>query len=73
MIVGPGGRQLNATFQRDVRLGGSRAMTLQVNAVNLLNTVQWAGVDTNVNSPTFGQVTSVRPMRTITLTARFRY
>jgi hypothetical protein len=48
-------------------------MTLQVNAVNLLNTVQWAGVDTNVNSPTFGQVTSVRPMRTVTLTARFRY
>ena len=73
MIVGPGGRQLNATFQRDVRLGNTRAMTLQVNAVNLLNTVQWAGVDTNVNSPTFGQVTSVRPMRTITLTARFRY
>ena len=48
-------------------------MTLQVNAVNLLNTVQWAAVDTNVNSPTFGQVLSVRPMRTITLTARFRF
>jgi hypothetical protein len=73
MIVGPGGRQLNATFQRDIRLGNNRAITLQVNAVNLLNTVQWAGVDSNVNSPTFGQVTSVRPMRTITLTARFRY
>jgi hypothetical protein len=48
-------------------------MTLQVNAVNLLNTVRWAGVDTNVNSPSFGQVTSVRPMRTVTLTVRFRY
>ena len=33
--------------------------------MNLLNTVQWAAVDTNVNSPTFGQVLSVRPMRTI--------
>ena len=73
VIVGPGGRQRSATFQRDVRLGGNRAMTLQVNAVNLLNAVQWAGVDTNVNSPTFGQVTSVRPMRTITVSARFRY
>jgi hypothetical protein len=73
MIVGPGARQLNAMFQRDVRLGGNRAMTLQVNAINLLNAVQWAGVDTNVNSPTFGQVTSVRPMRTITVSARFRY
>jgi len=73
MIVGPGGRQLDAMFQRDVRLGGNRAMTLQVNAVNLLNAVPWAGVDTNVNSPTFGQVTSVRPMRSITVSARFRY
>ena len=50
-----------------MRLGGNRALTLQVNAINLLNTVQWASVDTNVNSPTFGQVLSVRPMRTVTL------
>jgi len=44
-----------------------------VNALNLLNTVQWAAVDTNVNSHTFGQVISARPMRTITLTARLRF
>ena len=50
-----------------MRLGGNRALTLQVNAINLLNTVQWASVDTNVNSPTFGQVLSVRPMRTVTV------
>ena len=68
MIVGPGARQLNALFQRDVRLGGKRSLTLQVNAMNLLNTVQWAAVDTNVNSPTFGQVLSARPMRTMTVT-----
>ena len=73
MIVGPGSHQLNATLQRDVRLGGTRGMSLQVNALNLLNTVQWAGVDTNVNSATFGQVVSARPMRTITVSARFRY
>ena len=72
MIVGPGTRQLNALFQRDVRLGGTRALTLQVNASNLLDTVQWAAVDTNINSPTFGQVLSARPMRTLTVTARFR-
>src|SRR4029077_12733701 len=32
MIVGPGARQLNATLTRDVRLGGNRFVTLQVNA-----------------------------------------
>jgi hypothetical protein len=72
-IVGPGARQLNALLQRDVRVGGTRAVTLQVNALNLLNTVQWASVDTNVNSPTFGEVLSARPMRTVTVSARFRF
>jgi len=72
-IVGPGGRQLNALFQRDIRLGGTKALTLQVNALNLLNTVQWAAIDTNVNSSTFGQVLSARPMRTMTVTARVRF
>jgi hypothetical protein len=72
-IVGPGGRQLNGLFQRDIRLGGTKALTLQVNAINLLNTVQWAAVDTNVNSSTFGQVISARPMRTMTVTARVRF
>ena len=72
MIIGPGARQLNGLFQRDVRLGGTRAVTVQVNALNLLNTVQWAAVDTNINSPTFGHVLSARPMRTITIAARLR-
>ena len=49
-------------------------MTLQVNANNLLDTVQWATVNTNVNAGSlFGQVLSARPMRTITVTARFRF
>jgi hypothetical protein len=73
MIVGPGSRQLNGLFQRDIRIGGNRAMTLQVNALNLLNTVQWAAVDSNLNSPTFGQVISARPMRAVTVTARLRF
>jgi hypothetical protein len=73
MITGPGARQLNGLFQRDLRVGGNRSLTLQVNALNLLNAVQWASVDTNVNSPTFGQVLSARPMRAITVTARLRF
>src|SRR5262249_10882292 len=72
-IIGPGMRQLNGLFQRDVRMGGNRSVTIQVNALNLLNTVQWAAVDTNINSQTFGEVLSARPMRTITITARLRF
>ena len=65
MIIGPGSKQLNAQFSRDVRMGGNRAVTLQLNATNLLNMVNYATVDTVVNSPTFGQVLSVRPMRSM--------
>ncbi len=73
LIIGPGSRQLNAQFARDVRMGGNRAVTLQLNATNLLNMVNYATVDTVVNSPTFGQVLSVRPMRSMQFTLRFRF
>ncbi len=43
LIIGPGSKQLNAQFSRDVRMGGNRAVTLQLNATNLLNMVNYAG------------------------------
>ena len=73
LIVGPGSRLLNAQIARDVRLGGTRVVSLQLNANNLLNLVNYAAIDTSVNSPTFGQVLSVRPMRTVQFTLRFRF
>jgi hypothetical protein len=73
LVIGPGSRLLNAQLSRDVRLGGTRVMSLSLNANNLLNTVNYAGVNTVVNSPSFGQVTSVRAMRSMQLVLRFRY
>jgi hypothetical protein len=48
-------------------------VSFQWSANNLLNLVNYATIDTNVNSPTFGQVLSVRPMRTMQFNLRFRY
>jgi hypothetical protein len=73
MIAGPGSRQLDAQLARDVRLTGNRTVSLQVSATNLLNMVNYAGIDTVVNSPTFGRVISVRPMRSVRLNVRFRF
>ncbi len=73
IILGPGSRQLNAQLSRDVRLGGTRALTVQLRANNVLNLVNYAAVDTSVNSPTFGQVLSVRPRRSAQLNLRFRF
>jgi hypothetical protein len=73
IIIGPGGHVTNLSFSRDMRVGSNRAVTLQINAVNLFNTIQWTAIDTNINSRTFGQVTRVAPMRTITINLRFRF
>jgi hypothetical protein len=73
LIIGPGSRQLNAQFARDVRMGGNRVVSIQLNVNNLLNMVNYAAIDTVVNSPTFGQVLSVRGMRSSQLNLRFRF
>ena len=73
VIAGPGTRQLNAQLARDLRYGRTHAVTLAVSATNLLNTVNFAAVDPYVNSPTFGQVLSVRPLRSVQLNVRFRF
>ena len=53
--------------------GQTYTLSLQVLANNVLNTVQFASIDTVVNSPTFGQVTGVRPMRRISVLTRLRF
>ncbi len=73
MIVGPGSRQLDAQFARDIRLGNTRVLTVNLTASNLLNLVNYSAIDTVVNSPTFGQVLSVRPMRSVQVGLRFRF
>jgi trimeric autotransporter adhesin len=73
LIIGPGSRQLNAQFSRDVHMGRTRTLTMQLNATNLLNMVNYQAIDTIVNSPTFGQVLSVRPMRSMQLIFRYRF
>jgi hypothetical protein len=54
-------------------MGGNRVMSVQLNANNLLNMVNYGAIDTVVNSPTFGQILSVRGMRSMLLNLRFRF
>jgi len=46
---------------------------MRASAANVFNTVQYNGVDTNLNSHTFGQVTSVNSKRQVTVLARYRF
>jgi hypothetical protein len=70
MIVGPGTQAANMSLQKIIMLPNSRSITVRAQANNVFNNVQWGSIDSVVNSPTFGQVTSVRSMRSVTFSIR---
>jgi hypothetical protein len=72
-IAAPGIVQNNASLSKTMQLGDTRSMEIRATINNAFNTVQYSGVDTNVASPTFGQVTSVGSMRSFNFMARFRF
>ena len=72
-IVGPGSSNVSLALLRSVTLGRTRSLSFQIQANNIFNTVQFATIDTVVNSPTFGEVTATRPMRRVQLVIRLRF
>ena len=73
IITGPGSKNLNMTFNRNVQLGGNRNIDINMQVNNILNLANYSGVDTNVNSPTFGQIRSINGQRRATLRLNFRF
>ena len=73
IITGPGSKNLNMSFNRQVQLRGNRNLQIQMQFNNILNLANYSGVDTNVNSPTFGQIRGVNGQRTGTLNLRFGF
>ena len=71
-IIGPAGTLVNGGLTKNVTLGGRRSLSIRAQATNLLNDVEFAAIDTVVNSPTFGQVLAVRPMRRVQVVMRLR-
>ncbi len=72
-ITGPGSVNVNMALSKNVNFGRTRGMSVRIQANNVFNTVQFTAIDTVVNSPTFGQVTGVRPMRSVQLVTRVRF
>jgi hypothetical protein len=56
-----------------VPLKESRSLELRFAASNVFNHPIYSSIDTVLNSPTFGRVVSVSSMRTVLMTARFRF
>lgn len=73
MGPGTGTVQNNMALSKTMQLGETRSLEIRATINNAFNTVQYTGVDTNVASPTFGQVTSAGSMRSFQFTSRFRF
>jgi trimeric autotransporter adhesin len=84
-IYGPGTISNNMSLSKTEQLGDTRSLEIRATASNVFNTVQYAGVDTNLPPPcsvdavecdapsTAGRVTSAASMRAFTFIARFRF
>jgi hypothetical protein len=72
-IIGPGTSMMNLGLTRNINWGQTRGLSIQILASNLLNDAQFASIDTNINSPTFGRVIAVRPMRRVQIQTRLRF
>jgi hypothetical protein len=69
----PGTVSLSGSLSRNISFGETRGLEMRLNANNALNTVQYSGVDTQVNDKTFGQVTSATGMRSLTYMLMYRF
>jgi hypothetical protein len=72
-IVGPGSLLFDMAATKVFPMAEGRMLEFRASASNVFNRPQYSSIDTTLNSPTFGRVIAVGAMRTITLTARFRF
>jgi hypothetical protein len=61
------------SLAKDIALGGDRGVNVRLQAADLLNTPRFSVIDTVVNSPTFGRVIGVLPMRSVQIVTRLRF
>jgi len=73
IVIGPGSKNFNMSFSRTVRLADNRNVNINVSVSDLLNMTNYSGIDTNVNSITFGQVTGISGNRTANLSLNYRF
>jgi hypothetical protein len=73
MIYGPGLVDFDLSISKNIPLRDVQGFDIRLDANNFLNHPHFTSIDTNLNSPTYGQIVGVGGMRKITLTARYRF
>jgi hypothetical protein len=69
-IEGPANLGLDIALSKRVRIAEGKTFTIRADAINFLNSPQWGNPNTDINSASFGRITSASGSRTITINAR---
>jgi hypothetical protein len=72
-IPGPSSWTFDMSGSKSIRFGDTKTMELRATAQNVLNMVQYSGVDSTLGSGTYGQVISTGAMRSFTFMGRYRF
>jgi trimeric autotransporter adhesin len=73
IIEGPSQFTFNMALSKTITIKESRALELRLQGTNIFNTPYFSGLNTVVNSLTFGQITGTANMRRMTMLVRFRF
>lgn len=69
-LEGPGDLGLDMALSKRIRIGENKTFTLRADAINVLNTPRWGNPNTDINSTSFGRITTAGGTRTVTINAR---
>lgn len=72
-LSGPGTFGFDMALMKRVLIREGMSFTLRGDAVNVLNKPQWGAPNMNINSASFGRVTTATGARTITINARIDF
>jgi len=72
-INGPSSLGLDMALSKKIRIAENKMFTIRADAVNFLNRPIWGNPNTNINSTTFGRITTATGNRTITFNARIDF
>jgi hypothetical protein len=72
-IIGPGSWAFNLVLSKNIPLRNLMGLEIRAEADNVLNHPNYSGIDTTLNSLTYGEVTSVASMRKMILSVHYRF
>jgi hypothetical protein len=72
-IIGPGQFTFGMSVSKTLLAKDTRALELRISANNVFNHPEYTSIGTIVGTPTYGQVIAAGPMRTVNLSARYRF